>query len=100
MESRVSVATTTGADLYPDSLRREERSFPPPTVNGPFTTLMDDSMPHAPTCKTANGEWSGSPNPNTPDEEWICDECGRIIKSEWLLQGLKSQREEANAVQE
>jgi hypothetical protein len=57
-------------------------------------------MPHAATCKTANDEWSGSPNPDNPDEEWICDECGGIIKSEWLLQGLKRQQEENNAVQE
>jgi hypothetical protein len=51
-------------------------------------------MGHSPECKSGNvgPEWSGAPNPDNPDEEWICDECGGVIKSEWLLQGLAARR--------
>jgi len=30
-------------------------------------------------CRCLVGpEWSGSLNPNEPDDEWICDDCGRV----------------------
>ena len=34
-------------------------------------------------CSCERGpEWSGSPNPANPDNEWICDECGSGIPAE------------------
>jgi len=31
-------------------------------------------------CKCHVGpEWSGRPNPENPDNEWLCDECGRAV---------------------
>ena len=34
-------------------------------------------------CKCETGpEWSGSPNPDNPDNEWICDDCGKIIEAD------------------
>lgn len=30
-------------------------------------------------CRTGAGEWSGSPNPKNPDNEWLCDACNRVI---------------------
>jgi len=34
-------------------------------------------------CKCITGpEWSGSPNPKNPDNEWVCDDCGRVIRAE------------------
>ena len=34
-------------------------------------------------CRCIAGpEWSGSQNPANPDHEWICDDCGRVIKEE------------------
>lgn len=31
-------------------------------------------------CRCIVGpEWSGSVNPNGLDNEWICDDCGRVI---------------------
>ena len=33
-------------------------------------------------CKCITGpEWSGYPNPANPDNEWICDDCGKIISA-------------------
>lgn len=42
-----------------------------------FTPAYD--IGHAAECVSGKGEWSGSPNPDNPDEEWICDECGGVI---------------------
>jgi|HubBroStandDraft_1064217.scaffolds.fasta_scaffold49021_4 hypothetical protein len=40
-------------------------------------------MTHLSSCSAyraeGSGEWSGSPNPVNPDNEWICDECGEVI---------------------
>ena len=34
-------------------------------------------------CRCHTGpEWDGSPNPANPDNEWVCDDCGRVIKAE------------------
>lgn len=36
--------------------------------------------PREPKCHCHTGpEWSGSPNPANPDNEWVCDDCGRVI---------------------
>lgn len=32
-------------------------------------------------CKCETGEWSGSLNPDDPDNSWICDDCGKTIKA-------------------
>ncbi len=33
-------------------------------------------------CRCTTGpQWSGSPNPANPDTEWLCDDCGRVIKA-------------------
>ena len=35
---------------------------------------------HASDCPLRDkAEWSGSPNPDDPDNEWICDGCGAVI---------------------
>lgn len=33
-------------------------------------------------------EWSGSPDPERPDEQWICDDCGAIHRVPRLHPGL------------
>lgn len=38
---------------------------------------------HKSTCKfNGENEWFGAPNPSNPDNEYICDGCGAIIKAE------------------
>lgn len=39
------------------------------------------STGHKHDCFGNHSEWSGSPNPDNPDAEWICDECGGIISA-------------------
>ena len=36
---------------------------------------------HKSDCISGNQgpEWSGSPNPDNPDNEWICNECNAVI---------------------
>jgi hypothetical protein len=43
---------------------------------------------HKPTCTSGNigPEWTGEPNPQNPDNEWICDECGAIITADEVHQ--------------
>lgn len=33
-------------------------------------------------CACHTSQWSGSPNPANPDNEWICDDCDRVIAAE------------------
>jgi hypothetical protein len=40
-----------------------------------------ETSAHPCTCERGP-EWSGSPNPANPDNEWICDECGAVIAAE------------------
>ena len=42
---------------------------------------MTEKKGHAKTCKSAyqGPEWSGYPNPDDPDNEWICDECDGVV---------------------
>lgn len=34
---------------------------------------------HTDSCISQHTEWSGSPNPDNPDNEWVCDECDAVI---------------------
>jgi hypothetical protein len=44
------------------------------------TQAKDTKLTGLTACKCRVGpEWSGSPNPANPDNEWLCDECGRVI---------------------
>lgn len=43
-----------------------------------MATKQKDSK-HGEQCNNSDGEWSGSPNPENPANEWICDECDEII---------------------
>lgn len=36
---------------------------------------------HGDQCANADGEWSGTPNPLNPADEWICDECDEIVSA-------------------
>lgn len=47
---------------------------------------------HKPHCISGNKgpEWTGSPNPANPDNEWICDECGAIIPAVYRPGRLRS----------
>jgi hypothetical protein len=39
-------------------------------------------LPASVACRCLTGpEWSGSPNPDKPADEWICDDCGRVISA-------------------
>jgi hypothetical protein len=55
---------------------------------------------HALNCAGCTGEWTGSPNPANPDNEWICDECGGVIDANeaQIASPVAEQRDAAFAI--
>jgi len=49
------------------------------TYNQP-AWITEPLTPNDCTCEQGP-EWSGSPDPDDPDNSWLCDECGRTIEA-------------------